>query len=132
MRSLAVLLLSIVSTAHAGEGPAYADPAAVNRAQLGQWIFCRLGVKADAVPGSTNMIVYTSIMPYDSVNVVDYAAEFTAHVQAAYGVQGRAQCTVSTTEAQAQQSLDYLTTNKANPSQMKVVKTGWTHQAPAG
>jgi hypothetical protein len=129
MRFLALCMLLFVALAEAGESPAY-GPSTTPEQLAQRWIFCRL---TTARPGRTvrspDITVYTSLMPQRGKPVADIAQAFSAFVEKTYGIQNhRADCGGTNTEAQAQQALDFWTTNKANPSQILVVKTGWTYQ----
>jgi hypothetical protein len=128
MRKLAIILLMFAAAAQAGESPAYGKPGA--QPPKNQWVFCRVTIARPGRPlGSNDIIVYTAAMPMTAANWHDYGIAFGEYVTRRYGLQGnrRAECFGAKSREEGQSSLDYLTTNKNNPSQIQVVKTGWTH-----
>lgn len=128
MRNLAIFLLIFTAAAQAGESPAYAKPGA--KPQSNPWVFCRVTVARPGRPlGSNDIIVYTASMPMTAANWHDYGNAFGAYVTKRYGLAGhrKAECFGAKSQEEGQSSLDYLTTNKNNPSQIQVIKTGWTH-----
>ncbi|MGH8130387.1 MAG: hypothetical protein ACRES3_05985, partial [Steroidobacteraceae bacterium] len=110
-----------------GEGPAFAKPGA--QAPQDLWVICRITVARPGRPlGSQEVVVYTAIMPRVLANDVVYRVAFGQFVAKTYGITGHdGDCATVKTEAGAQQTLDYLTTNKHYPSQIQVVKTGWQY-----
>jgi len=127
MRIIAISLLLFAAAAQAGESPAFAKPGAPQAQEI--WFSCRVTVARPGRPlGSLDVIVYTAIFQHKAADTVDYNATFGEHVTQTYGLQGNHSglCSGARSEADAQQNLDYWTTNKNNPSQIQVVKTGWT------
>ncbi len=129
MRYLTILLFlfQLVSTALAGESSGFADPSKPKVEQT-FWEVCRLTIARPGRPmGSLDIVVYTSLMPRGQINESDYNFAFAAYVEKTYGVRGGAECGAVKSEAEAQHILDFWTTNKADPSQITVIKTGWTY-----
>ncbi len=127
MRYLTILLFLFVSTAHAGESSGFDDPSKPKVTQT-LWEVCRLTIaRPGRPPGSLDIVVYTSLMPRGQINESDYRNAFAAYVEKTYGVRGGAECGAVKSEAEAQHMLDFWTTNKADPSQITVIKTGWTY-----
>ncbi|MGQ0383687.1 MAG: hypothetical protein ACT4UP_03240 [Gammaproteobacteria bacterium] len=127
MRAIILTLMIFAIAAHAGESPPYGKPGA--QPPKNQWIFCRVTIARPGRPlGSNDVIVYTGSTPMKQVNWHDYGIAFGAYVTKQYGLQGHrtGQCFGANSREEGQRSLDYLTTNQNNPSQIQVVKTGWT------
>ncbi len=130
MRRLALCILLIAPIVHAGESPPYGPAVKPKPTQL--WMACRMSIpKPDRPMGSQDVVVYTAVTPRPSnVNESDVHLAFAAFVEKTYGVRNTVDCGSTQSEAQAQQSLDFWTTNKAYPQQFTVVKTGGKYQAP--
>lgn len=128
MRRLALCILLIAPMAHAGESRPYGP--AVKPEPTQTWMACRLTIaKPDRPLGSLEVIVYTMVTLRNEVTEADVSRTYSAFVEMTYGVRGGVDCASTKTEADAQQYLDYWTTNKAYPQQFTVIETGWTYQA---
>ncbi len=130
MRTIAICLSLLMASAQAGESQPHAKPGA--RPPASRWVFCRVTVARPGRPlGSVDVIVYTAATPMTAANWDDYGNAFGAYVTKKYGLQGQhtGQCFGANSREEGQRSLDYLTTNQNNPSQIQVVKTGWTYGA---
>ena len=128
MRRLALCILLLAPLAHAGESQPYV---AVPKPAQELWMTCRVTIaRPDRPPGSTDIVVYSSVTPRRQNGEADVGQAFAAFVEKTYGVRGGLHCATSQSEADAEKYLDYMTTNTANPSQITVVRTGWTIQAP--